>query len=492
VNLVRKLLPADSADSAAPALTEGARQWSFGELRAAAASIAAVLAERGIGARDRVVLLSGNDVAFVAAYLGILAAGGIATPLNPQAPMPELEREIALVEASLVLRGPACAGLALANAVDIEPLFSTGKGGLDPVDRADDDGAVLLFTSGTAGAPRAALLTHGNLAANIDQVQRHPGLRVGPRDVGLVMLPCFHVFGLNVALGVALAAGMHNILLGSFDAAEAVRAIAEHEVTIVAGVPTMYDAMLELGDDVAPPDALRSLRLAVSGAAELPPRIGRAFHDRFGVVLHEGYGLTEASPIVTTNAADPEPRWGSIGPPVPGVEVRLVGPKGEDVLVGDPGEIWVRGPNVFPGYWRDPEASERVLAGGWLHTGDVAVAEPDGMLRLVDRSKDLVIVSGFNVFPNEVEDALLTFPDVIDAAVIGVPDRRTGEAVAAFVVCAEGCSPAVDEVREHVARSLARYKVPSTIDFVEELPRNVAGKLLRRELRAPDATRNPA
>jgi long-chain acyl-CoA synthetase len=491
VNLARKLLLGDSTDPAAPALTEGAREWSFGELRAAAGSIAAALGKRGVGAGDRVVLLSGNDNAFAAAYLGILAAGGIAAPLSPQAPIPELEREIALVEASLVLRGPAGAGLELANAVDVESLIATDGADLTPLDRTDDDGAVLLFTSGTAGAPRAALLTHGNLAANIDQVQRHPGLRVRPDDVGLVMLPCFHVFGLNVALGVGLAAGMHNVLLGSFDAAEAVAVIAKHEVTIVAGVPTMYDAMLELDDVVAPRDALRSLRLAVSGAAELPPRLARAFHERFGVVLHEGYGLTEASPIVTTNAADPEPQWGSIGPPLPGVEVRLVGPGGDDVLVGDPGEIWVRGPNVFPGYWRDPEASERVLAGGWLHTGDVAVAEPSGMLRLVDRTKDLIIVSGFNVFPNEVEDALLTFPDIDDAAVIGVADRRTGEAVAAFVVRAEGRSPTVDEIREHVARSLARYKVPSTIDFVDELPRNLAGKLLRRELRAPDATRNP-
>ncbi len=199
------------------------------------------------------------------------------------------------------------------------------------------------------------------------------------------------------------------------------RSIREHGVTIVAGVPTMFGAFLELSDVEAPADAFRSVRLAVSGAAEMPQERFEEFRDRFGVTIFEGYGLTEASPIVSTNAIEDAPRWGSIGPPLPGVDVRLVGDDGEDVFPGDPGEILVQGPNVFTGYWQDVDATERVLEGGWLHTGDVAVADDEGYLRLVDRKKDLVIVSGFNVFPAEVEDVLLEHPEIVDAAVIGVP-----------------------------------------------------------------------
>jgi long-chain acyl-CoA synthetase len=252
----------------------------------------------------------------------------------------------------------------------------------------------------------------------------------------------------------------------------------------------MYSQWLAL--DVAP-ETFASVRLAVSGAAPLPPEVGAAFHERFGVVVHQGYGLTEAAPIVTTTAlAGNAPRPGSIGPPLPGVEVRIVDGDGADVLDGDPGELWVRGPNVFPGYWHDDEASARVLTpDGWLRTGDVAVVEEHADLRLVDRAKDLIIVSGFNVYPVEVEDVLRGQPGVLDAAVVGEPSPRTGEAVVAFVVAAPGTPLDVAALGEQCARALARYKCPSRIEVVDELPRSVAGKLLRRELR-PSATRNPA
>ena len=231
------------------------------------------------------------------------------------------------------------------------------------------------------------------------------------------------------------------------------------------------------------------MRLAVAGAAELPGAVAAAFLDRFGVTIYEGYGLTEAAPIVSTTAVDRRPRWGSIGPPLPGVDVRLVDADGSDAAVGDPGEIWVRGPNVFAGYWDDPEATARVLADGWLRTGDVAVSDDDGFLSLVDRMKDLVIVSGFNVYPAEVEEVLRTHPDVADAAVIGVPNARTGEAVVAFVVPRPGAAaPTLASVRDHVARRLARYKVPTAVHVVAELPRNQSGKVLRRQLAAdPEA-----
>ncbi len=220
----------------------------------------------------------------------------------------------------------------------------------------------------------------------------------------------------------------------------------------------MFGAFLELPESVATPASFASVRLAVSGAAELPLHRAEAFLERFGITIYEGYGLTEAAPIVSTTAVEDAPRWGSIGPPVPGVEVRLVGEDGEDAVAGDPGEIWVRGQNVFLGYWDDPAATELVLVDGWLRTGDVAVADDDGYLSLVDRKKDLVIVSGFNVFPAEVEDVLLAQPGIADAAVIGVPNPRTGESVAAWVVLEPGATVAVDQVREFAAAHLARLQ----------------------------------
>lgn len=477
------LLQHTDADPDAIALVEGDRTVPFAELEALSARAAGALAGLGVSPGDRVAIACHNDVGFVTAYLGALWAGAVAVPLNPLAPASVLAGQAERVGAGILLCGGGTEGLlALAGAISVGQL-ADGEPMVAEVERDDDELAVLLFTSGTAGAPRAAMLTHGNLAANIGQVQGHPGLRVRAEDVGLAALPFFHVFGLNVALGVGLQAGVKTILLDHFDATRAVELIRAHEATIVAGVPTMFGAFLELSEEVAPASTFASVRLAVSGAAELPLERAEAFRDRFGIMIYEGYGLTEAAPIVSTTAIENSPRWGSIGPPLPGIDVRLVGDDGEDVLPGDPGEIWVRGQNVFAGYWDDPVATERVLTNGWLRTGDVAVADDDGYLSLVDRKKDLVIVSGFNVYPAEVEDVLLSHPAIEDAAVIGVPNPRTGEAVAAWVVLEAGATLTVDQVREHAGAHLARYKVPATVQIVDSLPRNEAGKLLRRELR---------
>jgi long-chain acyl-CoA synthetase len=486
VNLVALLLAQADETPDAAALIAGDRTVSYAELQALSARVGGGLIGRGIEPGDRVAIACNNDVEFVTSYLGALWAGAVAVPLNPLAPASVVSAQAAAVQASALLCGPGAeALLELPRAVPTAQL-ETGEPTPAEVERDDAELAVLLFTSGTAGAPRAAMLTHENLATNISQVQGHPGLRVRSDDVGLAALPFFHVFGLNVALGVGLQAGMTTVLLDHFDATRAVQLIRAHDVTIVAGVPTMFGAFLELPDDVAPADSFASIRLAVSGAAELPLDRGEAFMSRFGVTIYEGYGLTEAAPIVSTNAIEESPRAGSIGPPLPGVEVRLVGDDGEDVFPGDPGEIWVRGQNVFTGYWEDPEATARVLVDGWLRTGDVAVADDDGFLSLVDRKKDLVIVSGFNVFPVEVEDVLLEHPAIADAAVIGIPNRRTGEAVGAWVVLTPGANLTAEEVRDHTAHQLARYKIPATVTFVDALPRNQAGKLLRRELRVPD------
>ena len=490
VNLLEKLLGAGVPDAVALLGARGAT--SYAVLDDSVARFAGTLANAGVSPGDRVAILSPNDETFVLGYLAVLHVGAVAVPLNPSAPPEELAREMAAVAPKLGLAAPWTEGMleaAGATVLSVD-LDEAGSEPIPRVQRDSDDAAVLLFTSGTAGAPKAAVLTHGNLAANIGQVQEHPGLRLHRDDVMLGSLPFHHVFGLNVVLGVSLAAGGAVVLESQFDAAEAAELVVRHDVTVLAGVPTMYSQWLALE---LPDGAFRSVRLAVSGAAALPPAVGAAFRSRFGVVVHQGYGLTEAAPIVTTTAlGGNEPRPGSIGPPVPGVEVRIVDDDGADVLDGDPGELWVRGPNVFPGYWHDDEATARVLTSeGWLRTGDVAVVEERGDLRLVDRSKDLIIVSGFNVYPVEVEEVLREQPEVLDAAVVGEPSSRTGEAVVAFVVARPGEVLDAAVLGERCGKSLARYKCPSRIEILDELPRSPAGKLLRRELR-PSATRKPA
>jgi long-chain acyl-CoA synthetase len=487
VNLVSVLLRhAQERPDAVALVDEGGATTTFGELEGAAAATAGSFRALGVTPGDRVAIAAWNDAGFVRGYLGALWAGAVAVPMNPSSPAAAHDAELRRVGARVLVCGEGAehllglpGAIATAELPGVAPVTAE-------VERDDADVAVLLFTSGTAGAPRAAMLTHGNLAANIGQVQSHPGLRVAAQDIGLATLPFFHVFGLNVALGVALAGGVRSVLLPQFEPRRAAELVRTHGVTVLAGVPAMFAALLELPAADAPADAFRSVRLAVAGAAELPESVSAAFHERFGVTIHEGYGLTEAAPIVSTTAVDRRPRWGSIGPPLPGIDVRLVDADGSDAAVGDPGEIWVRGPNVFAGYWDDPEATARVLHDGWLRTGDVAVSDDQGFLSLVDRMKDLVIVSGFNVYPAEVEDALRTHPDIADAAVVGAPNARTGEAVVAFVVSRPGGPvPTLASVRDHVARRLARYKVPTALHPVPELPRNQSGKVLRRALVPP-------
>jgi len=476
-------------DADRPALISRGRVTTYGTLRDQLARMRGALAARGIAPGDRVAILAANNWYFVSAYLAVLGAGAIAVPLNPQSPPAEVERELAATGAKLALVSPS--GRKAAEAVDRGAL--PGYEGVvdvadllaaDPspiVDRAADDVAVLLFTSGTAGAPRPAMLTHGNLSANLDQVLANPARPHGVDDVALAVLPLFHVFGLNAVLGLTLRVGGTVVLVERFDPHSTLAAVAEHRVTVLSGVPTMWAAWAGLPD--AEPGALASVRDAVSGAAPLDPAVRRAVRDRFGLDLTEGYGLTEASPAVTSGLGHDAPD-GSIGVPLPGVQVRLVDTEGQDALVGDPGEIWVRGPNVFAGYWDDPEATAAALTpDGWLRTGDTAVVDDDGFLWLVDRTKDVIIVSGFNVFPGEVEDVLAMHPAVEAAAVVGVPHPHSGEAVRAYVVVRDGAHVDEDALVEHACRHLARYKCPSSIAFVDDLPHGVTGKLLRRALR---------
>jgi long-chain acyl-CoA synthetase len=498
-NLVQALLGTASDDPGRVALRRGDRAITYGEL-ATAAQRAAGRFGTAVAPGERVAIIAPNEPLFVTAYLGVLGVGGVAVPLNPSAPAAELRREIDEVDATAVVAAPEYEALAtevagartivFAADLDAEPRAFADASPTDP--------AALLFTSGTAGTPHAATLTHGSLLANLEQVQRHPGLALRADDVGLGVLPFFHIFGLNVALGLPLAAGASVVLIDHFHPVDALRQVRDAKVTTIAAVPMIFDAWLSLDEQDAPSDAFASVRLAVSGAAALPDATAHGMRERFGIDVYEGYGLTEASPVVSTSAVG-APRTGSIGPPLPGVEVRLVDTDGSDVLGGDRGEIWVRGDNVFAGYWRDDDATKRVLTpDGWLRTGDIAVASDDGWLTLVDRAKDLVIVSGFNVYPAEVEEGLLAHPDVAEAAVLGEPHPRTGETVVAFVVAEEGKTIDTRELMRFAQTRLARYKLPTRVDVVETLPRTFGGKVVRRALASartperPDATANPA
>ncbi len=474
---------------------------AFGTLAVASGRLAARLATQ-IEPGDRVALLAGNELAFVRAYLAILTAGGVAVPVNGASPSLELARELSVVEPAMVVASVAYADLArracalcttevpvlVYDPANPQPLPADP---CPPVTRAADDLAVLLFTAGTAGAPKPAMLTHGALAANLAQMQAHPGLRVHRDDVALAVLPLFHVFGLNVVLGLSLMAGAAVSLVDHFHPNETLTRVRADRVTVVAAVPAIFEAWVALDPAVVPANTFAQVRLCVSGAAPLRPELVATMQDAFAIDVHDGYGLTEASPVVTTSAIAPRPRPGSVGPPLPGVEVRLADADGQDVLHGDPGEILVRGPNVFAGYWGDPDTSARVLdRDGWLHTGDIGVADDDGWLALVERVKDVVIVSGFNVYPGEVEHVIAQHADVADVAVVGEPHPRTGETIVAYVVAKPGRDPDPVELLRHAGRRLARYKLPTRVELVDELPRSFAGKLLRREL-ASEAGSSP-
>jgi long-chain acyl-CoA synthetase len=487
--------PADS-----PALVSRGAVTTYGDLRKQVAEARGGLTRIGIEPGDRVGLALANNWFFVVAYLATLGVGAIAVPVNPNSPTAELQGELASVRPKALIAGAAAAnavnGLDTA-ALGIAHVFAPDGSGIEGaqdfesllggeptpiVDRLPDDIAVLIFTAGTGGAPKAAMLTHNNLLSNIEQAQSHQGQEVLPSDVALGVLPMFHIFGLNVVLGIALHAGASVVLVERFDPVSAVDTIRDRKVTVVAGAPTMFATMMSLPRATA--RDLSSVRLALTGAATLPPEVASGFADHFNVPLRQGYGLTEASPVVTAQALDGEPRAYSIGQPVPGVELRLVDEEGEDALEGDAGEIWVRGPNVFPGYWEDEKATaDAKTEDGWLRTGDVAVTDDDGYLYLIDRAKDLIIVSGFNVYPAEVEAAIAAHPGVVDVAVVGVAHPHTGETVKAFVVVEPGVHLEEDQLIEFVGKRLARYKCPTKITFVDQLQHGLGGKLLRRALR---------
>ncbi len=464
-------------------------ETTYAALRHQAVRASVSLTDLGVKAGDRVAIWMPNHPSFITALYGIWRIGAVAVPVHSGLTRPEAKHIFEDSGARVVFIGhdQLDAASSLLEELGMQALLTPRDApkAVPPPDQnypapplADvgDDLALIQYTAGTSGVPKGAMLTHANLRANLDQM-RGVRIAVTENDTAVCILPLFHIFGLNVVLNLAIDVGAKVVLFERFDPKATLTAIRDQKVTVVAAAPPAY--ILWLGVEGASSEDLASVRAAVSGAAPLSKETLTAFRERFGVEIWEGYGLTETSPALTTTAVAGVAKPGSVGRPLPGVELRLVDEEGEEVDEGDPGEIIVRGPNVFSGYWNQPDASKVAFLDGWFKTGDVGVVDDDGDIFIVDRRRDMVIVSGFNVYPREIEDAIRLHPKVMDVAVVGEHDEQTGERVHAFVV---GDVTEAD-VLSFASQRLAPYKLPRAVDVVASIPRNAAGKVLRRELR---------
>ncbi|WP_412744465.1 AMP-binding protein [Krasilnikovia sp. MM14-A1004] len=484
----------------APALIAGEAALTWQELDArvdeAARRLWALCPRPGA----RVALVLGNTLDFAVTFYGVLRAGLVAVPLNPGYTDDELTYALTDAGAAVVVAEQAVRDRLSGGAVVVPPELPAADGpAAAPATPRADQIAVLLYTSGTSGRPKGAMLSHAALAANHHQLDRIDPPVVGPDDVVLLAVPLFHAYGLNTGLGTVAHHGACGVLVDKFDPAGSLATIARHGVTVTLGVPSMYAAWSSRPDAA---QVLAGLRAAVCGAAPLDPEDAARFQEVSGVRIIVGYGLTETAPVLTTTAVGTRHKTGSIGRPLPGVSLLLRTADGAvlwrdgtasvdedlaelDLAVADsdgtdPGEIVVRGPNLFSGYWPDGHGGPD--SDGWWGTGDIAYADGEGDLVLVDRIGELILVNGFNVYPAEIERVLAEHPGVAEAAVIAAPDPETGQAPHAFVVAAADPPPTPAELREHCSRWLARFKLPKAIDLVGELPHSPIGKVRKSAL----------
>jgi long-chain acyl-CoA synthetase len=492
----------------------------FGDLRlsysfvdAVANQVANLLRSRGVRPGDKVALSSPNLPYFPMVYFGALKAGAVVVPLNvllkpreiayhlsdseakaffcfegtPQLPLGEagragFEQAEGCEHFFLLPANPAATESPIEGA---ELFWAALAGQPDAFETERTEGtdtAVIIYTSGTTGQPKGAELTHGNLLMNamVDDTLFARTLH----DTSLVTLPLFHIFGQTCVMNVGLYRRGTLVMQPRFDAKEAVALMVKEKVNIFAGVPTMYWALLS--DDTSPEDVAtirENLRVAVSGGAALPMEVIKGVWEKFGMNVLEGYGLSETSPVCSFNRPDRPTKPGSIGLPVWGVEMKLVNDEWKDVEGEGPGEIAVRGHNVMKGYYNRPEATAEAIKDGWFRTGDVARRDEDGYYYIIDRSKDMIIRGGYNVYPRELEEVLMTHPDVSLAAVVGVPHPSHGEEVKAYVIRKPGATVTEDELVAWGKEQFANYKYPRIVEFRDELPMTATGKILKRELR---------
>jgi long-chain acyl-CoA synthetase len=469
-------------------------ELSYKLLDGASAHVVGLLRSKGVEAGDRVGIMLPNVPYFPGIYYGILRAGAVVVPMNPLLKAREIKFYLEDSGAKVMFAwhdfGEAAekgASETDAEAILVKPgEFEDVVGSADAVtevaERSGEDTAVILYTSGTTGTPKGAELTHDNLMSNVEAIIETL-IQIRDDDVVLGALPFFHSFGQTCGLNSCMKAGGTLTLLPRFDPDKALEIIARDKVTVFEGVPTMYVAMLH--SDKADDADTSCLRLCVSGGSAMPGEVLRAFEEKFGCQILEGYGLSETSPVASFNHPDKERKVGSIGTPIASVDMRVVDEDGADVEQGDVGEIVIRGHNVMKGYWGKDDATAEAIKDGWFYTGDMAKVDEDGYFFIVDRKKELIIRGGYNVYPREVEEVLYGHPAVQEAAVIGVPDDKMGEEVGAAVVLKPGEDVSTDELRDYVKDEVANYKYPRKIWLVDELPKGPTGKILKREVEVP-------
>jgi long-chain acyl-CoA synthetase len=496
------------------AVVLGDVRLDYKSLNAKANQVANLLVSRGIKPGDKVALSCPNLPQFPAIYNAILKTGAVVVPLNVLLKGREVAYHLEDSDAKayvcfegnpeLPMASAGWAGFNQAEGCETFFLITATPGADSPIDGAETlhsavagqpptfetvataatDTAVILYTSGTTGQPKGAELSHSNLLVNALTCNRQFG--VTGNEVHLITLPLFHSFGSTVQMNAGLAVGATLVLLPRFDAKQAVALLEKEKVTFFAGVPTMYWGLLgALTDDVDVDLIASNMRVAVSGGAALPVEILKQFEDRFHVQILEGYGLSETSPLATFSDPARAPRPGSIGVPIWGVECKLIDDDwntvegyGEDKI----GEIAIRGHNIMKGYYNRPEATAEVMKDGWFRTGDLARRDADGFYYIVDRAKDMIIRGGFNVYPREIEEVLMSHPDISLAAVVGLPHDSHGEEVKAFVILNKDATTTEDELLAWGKDQMAAYKYPRIVEFVSTLPMTSTGKILKREL----------
>jgi long-chain acyl-CoA synthetase len=490
---------AKAPDAAAVCLSD--TTLTYAELDERSARLATLLREKGLQQGDRVGVMLPNVLEFPVAYYGVLRAGGTVVPMNVLLKRREIAFYLEDSGAELLLAwqgfceeprdGAADAG---AELIEVEPVaFAELVAGYEPTpDLAatdEEDTAVILYTSGTTGKPKGAELTHFNLSRNSEIVSRTTCM-VEQGDIVLGALPLFHSFGQTVGMNASLRVGATLTLLPKFEPGEALEIMQRDRVTHFYGVPTMYGALLHHPDRESYDTS--ALRTCITGGASMPVEVLRGFEEAFGCEVLEGYGLSETSPVASSNHPGRPRKPGSIGTPLEEVEMKVVDEDDNEVAMGEVGEIVIRGHNIMRGYWQRPEATAEAMRGGWFHSGDMAKVDEDGYFFIVDRKKDLIIRGGYNVYPREVEEVLYEHPKIREAAVIGVPDDQWGEEIGAAVVCHEGEELAPEEVSRYVKERIAAYKYPRIVWFLDDLPKGPTGKILKREIESPASSREEA
>ncbi len=495
-SLASLLTETAAAHADRPALKLDDTVVNYAVLNEGATRIAGLLKEKGLEPGDRVGIMLPNVPYFGIVYYGILRAGGVVVPMNVLLK----GREVAFYlkdsgakhvfawydfgEAATTGAEEAGTEAILVTPGEFEQLVMNAPRAEEDVERAGDDTAVILYTSGTTGTPKGAELSHDNLRENCTTTGSTL-IGINSEDVILGALPLFHSFGQTCGLNAAVAHGACLTLIPRFDPRKALEIIARDQVTVLEGVPTMYHAMLNApGHEDADTE---SLRVCVSGGSAMPVEVMKAFEKAFDCIILEGYGLSETSPVASFNHPDRDRKPGSIGTPIKGVEMKVVDDDDNDVAQGEVGEIVIRGHNVMKGYWNRDDATEEVMKGGWFHSGDMATVDEDGYFFIVDRKKDMIIRGGYNVYPREIEEVLYEHPAVSEAAVVGIPDDSMGEEVGAAVVLKQGEDASADDIRAFVKERVANYKYPRKIWFPDELPKGPTGKILKREIKSPES-----